>query len=100
MFFLQVRGQQGVYVSDGMNTRHVPAGQWDLTCKPLIAAGVPFLIYPHEASLLDAGGPQVKDSTPITDAQLAELAEQIAARLPQAPTAPQIADLLSARLAA
>jgi hypothetical protein len=60
MFFLQIKDDARVFISDGINTRPVPGGQWDLTCQPLIAAGVPFIAnYPDLESLLNAGGPLV-----------------------------------------
>lgn len=57
MFFLQAAGDPAVYVSDGIRTRNMPAGTWDSTCVPLMAAGVPFLNFPSMGALLDAGGP-------------------------------------------
>ena len=57
MFFLQVTGNDQIYISDGQHTRAVPGGQWDLTCVPLINAGVPLLAYPDLVTLLAAGGP-------------------------------------------
>lgn len=57
MFLLQVTGNDQIFISDGINTRPIPGGQWDLTCVPLMNAGVPLLAYPTIASLLDAGGP-------------------------------------------
>jgi hypothetical protein len=48
-----------VYVSDGINSRAVPGGQWDVTCEPLMAAGVPMVHYPSLESLFDGCGPLV-----------------------------------------
>lgn len=65
MFFLRVINDptHAVYVSDGQNTRPVPGGQWELTCVPLIKAGVPILDYPSLPSLLDGGGPLVRTAS-------------------------------------
>ena len=57
MFYLQVAGNQDVYVSDGLHTRLMPPGSWGDTVKPLIDAGVPHLMYPDMDALLRAGGP-------------------------------------------
>lgn len=57
MWFLQVTGQQAVYVSDGIYTRNMPAGTYETTIKPLTDAGVPFLFYATMEALLAAGGP-------------------------------------------
>ena len=66
MWFLQDETDKSgaVYVSNGINTRNVPGGQWELTCLPLIEAGVPFLKYPNMQSLLHAGGPLVSNDPP------------------------------------
>jgi hypothetical protein len=76
MFFLRVPGNPAVYVSDGINTRAVPAGQWGLTCEPLMKAGVPMLDYPSFTALLDGGGPLVKETTP------GELPEKVTVSIP------------------
>jgi hypothetical protein len=65
MFMLKVIGDQNpsIYISDGLNTRPLPEGQWGLTGGPLKAAGVPLLEYPDMPSLLKGGGPLVKPAT-------------------------------------
>lgn len=65
MFFLQVKGDQAVYVSDGINTRNMPAGTWETTCQPLINNhGVPMFPYNTLEDLIKAGGPLVKEEPP------------------------------------
>lgn len=68
MFFLQVLGQQDVYVSNGINTRPMPAGTYESTIKPLVdQRWVPFYgHYSTLAELLLAGGPLVKETIPGT----------------------------------
>lgn len=64
MFFLQVTGQQAVYVSDGLRTRNMPGNTYESTIKPLADAGAPFLFYPTMDALLAAGGPLDGPTTP------------------------------------
>lgn len=64
MFFLKVASGDAIYISDGLNTRLLPGGQWPLTGEPLVKAGVPLLTYPSLPALLDGGGPLVKDASP------------------------------------
>ncbi len=64
MYMLKLKGaeNQAIYLSNGINTRRLPEGQWDLTGAQLQAAGVPLLDdYPNMDSLLAGGGPLVED---------------------------------------
>lgn len=67
MFFLQVHGEQSIYVSNGINTRPMPAGTYETTVKPLVdERWVPWRFYNSLAELLLAGGPLVKETIPGT----------------------------------
>lgn len=87
VFLLKHKKSDAVYISDGMNTRHIPAGHWDLTCVPLINAGVPFLQnYADEAQLLAAGGPLKSAAAPLPgelpgEVRLSIPASEVTARL-------------------
>lgn len=70
MFFLKLRTDPAIWVSDGLNVRPIPGGQWEITCVPLINSGVPLLEYDTMEQLFGAGGPQATGTTPITDEQL------------------------------
>lgn len=65
MYMLKVIGPENpaIYISNGLNTRSLPEGQWPLTGAPLQANGVPLLEYPDMDSLLKGGGPLVETST-------------------------------------
>lgn len=66
MFFLQIKGKQEVYGSDLINTRAMPSGTWTW-CERLIKSGVPFYNdLPDMTTLLNMGGPLVKESAPGT----------------------------------
>lgn len=67
MFLLQVKNTAEVFISNGINTRPVPGGQWGQTCERLIAAGTPFINdYSNMESLLDGGGPLVEEVKSLT----------------------------------
>ena len=57
MFYLQVEGNQDVYVSDGVRTRLMPPGTWDTTVEKLEHMGIPHLMYKDMDALLAGGGP-------------------------------------------
>lgn len=65
MFMLKIKGPENpaIWISDGLNTRPLPSGQWEYTGGPLQAHGVPLLEYPNMDSLLAGGGPLVGTST-------------------------------------
>lgn len=53
-----------VHISDGVNSRKmIGTDQWNLTCQPLIAAGVPYLSYPNLDALYAGMGPLAKETT-------------------------------------
>jgi len=83
MWFLNVKGQQAIFVSDGQNTRGMPGGTYPTTIEPLTRLhGVPHLEYLNMDELLKAGGPLVKDAdVTITDEQLAKLAVLLAEKV-------------------
>lgn len=83
MFFLKLRTEPAIWVSDGLNTRNVPAGQWEITCVPLINAGVPILEYDTMEQLLHAGGPLATDTpTPVSEEMLERVLRRIIASVP------------------
>lgn len=63
MFILKVENTFDAFFSNGINTRRIPDGQWEITCVPLIKAGTPFIHYPNLQLLLEAGGPPIEEST-------------------------------------
>lgn len=65
MYMLKVEGDENpaIYLSNGINTRSLPEGQWPLTGQPLRDAGVPTFEYPDLESLFKGGGPLL-DTTP------------------------------------
>ncbi len=65
VFFLQVRGSQAVYVSNGVNTRNMPGGTYETMIKPLADRGAPFLTYDSMEAMLAAGGPLIKEPLPV-----------------------------------
>lgn len=83
MFFLKVINDPAVYVSDGLHMRFMPGGQWELTVQPMLAAGKAMMIeYPNEQAMRDAGGPESKDSEPVTDEQLERVLRKVLRSIP------------------
>lgn len=88
MLFLKIAGGQNpeIWVSNGVNTRYMPPGQWELTIKPMLDANVAVLReYPSMEALLAAGGPLVSSEPPtpggsvppITDEQLERVLRKV-----------------------
>lgn len=90
VFFLQVRGSQAVYVSDGLRTRNMPGGTYETMIKPLGDRGVPFLLYDSLEALLAAGGPLVKDEPtptpvePVNEQMLERVLRRVIRSVPEA----------------
>lgn len=96
MFFLQIKGQQAVYVSNGVTTRNVPGGPWpwiERLVNPQGAYGVPFFgDLPDLDSLLRLGGPLEQGPAPValTPEDRAAIVEELKVAL-----APAISGLAS-----
>jgi hypothetical protein len=85
MFFLKLRTEQAIWVSDGLHTRNVPGGQWDITCVPLINAGVPILEYDTMEQLLHAGGPLATETSaePVSEEMLERVLRRVFRSVPE-----------------
>jgi hypothetical protein len=67
MWFAQVKDHAEIYFTSGFQTKSMPSGSWETTCQPLIAQGVPHLLYPDLPTLLrDCGPLAAQDSPPLT----------------------------------
>jgi hypothetical protein len=81
MMLLKTRDNPAVYISDGQHSRPVPEGHWELTCVPLMRAGVPLLDgYANLTQLLEAGGP-LAATVELSDEQLDQIVTQVTAAL-------------------
>jgi hypothetical protein len=61
MFLLRDDATGAIYISTGLNTRHMPPETLKTTIEPLQALGVPMLHYKSLTEVTAAGGPLVKE---------------------------------------